>query len=62
MASDHTKNPDSKFRWHINKRIIENQKTYVVWQTNNGVHCAVTLEEVVTVWIVVLAHQLDILL
>jgi hypothetical protein len=62
MASGHTKNPDSKFRWQINQRKIENKKTYVVWQTNNGIHCAIALKEVVTVWIVVHAHQLDILL
>ena len=37
-------------------------KTYTIWQTNNGVYCTTTLKEVVTVWVVVVAHQLDILL
>ena len=40
----------------------KSKTTYAFWQTNNGIHCAVTLEEVVTVWVVVLAHQLDSLL
>jgi len=39
---------------------MKGKKIYAVWQTNNGVNCTATLEEVVTVWIVVLAHQLDI--
>ena len=41
---------------------LKTKKTYAFWQTNKGIHCAVTLKKVVTVWIVVLAHQLDILL
>jgi hypothetical protein len=41
--------------------IDEEGKTYTVRQTDNGVHCAFTLKEVVAVWIVVLAHELDIL-
>jgi hypothetical protein len=57
MASGHT-----EFGCQIEERKIENQKTYAFWQANKGIHCAVTLKEVVTVWIVVLAHQLDILL
>ncbi len=44
------------------RKLKTNKKTYTLWQTNNGIHCAVTLKEVVTVWIVVLTHQLDILL
>jgi hypothetical protein len=44
------------------KEKIENIKTYAFWQTNNGIHCAVTLKEVATIWIVALAHQLDILI
>jgi len=36
--------------------------TYVVWHTNNGIHCAVTLKEVITVWVVVLAYNGNILL
>jgi hypothetical protein len=62
MASGHTEGPDREFGWQINERKIENKKTYAFWQTNNGIHSAVTLKEVVTVWIVILAHQLDILL
>ena len=42
--------------------ILKNEgKTYTVRQTDNGIYCAVTLKEVVAVWIVVLAHELDIL-
>jgi hypothetical protein len=62
MASGRTESLDSEFGWQIDKRKSENKITYAFWQTNNGIHCAVTLKEVVTVWIVVLAHQLDILL
>jgi len=62
MASGHTESPDSEFGWQINEQKIENKMTYAFWQTNKGIYCAVTLEEVVTVWIVVLARQLDILL
>ena len=40
---------------------MKNEKTYAVRQTDNGIHCAVTLKEVVAVWVVVLAHELDIL-
>ena len=40
---------------------MKNKITYGVRQTDNGIHCAVTLKEVVAVWIVVLAHELDIL-
>jgi hypothetical protein len=40
----------------------QNKNTYTLWQTNNGINCAVTLKEVVTVRIVVQAHQLDMLL
>jgi hypothetical protein len=40
---------------------MQNEKTYAVRQTDNGIHCAITLKEVVAVWIVVLAHELDIL-
>ncbi len=36
-------------------------KTYAFWQTNNGIHWAIALEEVITIWIVVLAHELDFL-
>jgi hypothetical protein len=62
MASGHTESPDNEFGCQINGRKIENKSTYAFWQANKGIHCAVTLKEVVTVWIVVLAHQLDILL
>jgi hypothetical protein len=61
MASGHTESTDHEFGWNINEEKVD-EDTYAVWQTNNGVHCAVTLKEVVTVWIVALAHQLDILL
>jgi hypothetical protein len=44
------------------ERKVKNRKTYAFWQTNNGIHCAVALKEVATVWIVALAHQLDILI
>jgi len=40
---------------------MKNEKTYAVRQTDNGIHCAVTLKEVVAVGIVVLAHKLNIL-
>jgi hypothetical protein len=58
MASGHTVSPHSEFRLNENWK----QKTYAFWQTNNGIHWAVTLKELVTVWIVVHAHQLDVLL
>ena len=41
--------------------INEEGKTYTVRQTDNGIYCATALKEVVAVWIVVLAHELDIL-
>ena len=40
---------------------MKNEKTYAVRQTDNGIHCAITLKEMVTVWIIVLALELDIL-
>ena len=61
MEWSHTESPDSEFGWQINKLDIKNKKTYVFWETNNGIHCAVTLKELITVWIIVLAHDLDIL-
>jgi len=62
MASGRTESPDSEFNRRINERKLKTIKTYAFWQTNKGIHCAVTLKKVVTVWIVVVAHQLDILL
>ena len=41
--------------------INEEGKTYAVQRTDNGIYCAVTLKEVVAVWIAVLAHELDML-
>ncbi len=58
MASDRTESQDSEFGWQIDEQKI---KAYVVRQTNNGIHCTVTLKQMVTVWIVVLAHELDTL-
>ena len=43
-------------------KFLKQKNTYAFWQTDNGIHCAVSLKEVVTVWIVVFAHQLDVLL
>jgi hypothetical protein len=40
---------------------MKDEKTYAVRQTDNGIYCAVTLKEVIAVWIIVLAHELDIL-
>lgn len=59
-------------KWHgttlrvqmVSSQSVKNEKnkqTYAVRQTNNGIHCAVSLKEVVAVWIVVLAHEMDIL-
>jgi hypothetical protein len=41
---------------------LKSKITYTFWQANKGIHCTVTLKQVVTVWIVALALQLDILL
>jgi hypothetical protein len=60
MASDRTESQDShgEFGWQIDEQKI---KAYTVRQTNDGIHCTITLKQVVTVCIVVLAHELDIL-
>ena len=60
MDSGHTENPDCQFDWQINRRKSKKKKNiYVFWKTSDGIHCAVTLKELVTVWIVVLAHEPD---
>jgi hypothetical protein len=57
MALDHTESPNSESNWKIHPR----QKTYAIRQTDDGVYCAPTLKEVVTVRIAALAHELDFL-
>ena len=42
----------------MNENLIT-KKTYAFWHTNNGVHCAVSLKELVAACVVVLAHELD---
>ena len=54
MDSGHTESPNNEFRWGIDE-----EKTYTFWQANNSIHCAAALKEMITVWIVVLAHELD---
>jgi hypothetical protein len=44
-----------------NSRSTDDIRTYAVRQTDDGIFCAPTLKEVVTVRIAVVAHKLDVL-